>query len=777
MKKHHLWLLSIPIIAVAALFQLTFDLGEQGRLSNKFLREDIYPIAKSVNGTMTNVKFRLRGPEPVKNKIVILEADDASIEALGRWPWYRDVYAEILYTLFSKFNVKSVGIDITFSEPEKRVPDEVYELIKTNAPQIMENVKAFEGDPALAQVISKYKDKIVLGQSMNLGLQPLYTTNPEEVEAIHSEELSKGIEEQMGKFALKQTIPLSKEVIWKSPMMYMLTILANVPVLRDAAQYAGLFSVEPDPDGYIRRYPLFAINNNKMYPSLALQMAELAKEDETQVHFTDDGRVAGLNFKKTPEVPVPVTNLGFLDLNFRGKARTFPYVSVFEMIKASGEDGETRVHELLKDAYVLFGVSALGLYDMRAFPFDTNTPGVEGHATALDNILSNDALRSATSIKLAWLPLTLLVCLGLLFALLFSRFEARPSLMIFVAFSVFFGALDVKVLFQHDLNIPTAFLFLEILMIFAVILAYRYYLEEKDKKMIKEAFSHYLAPAVVDMVLKDPTKLTTGGERKEISILFSDLKGFTTISESMEPKILAQFLNEYLTAMTDIVFEYEGTLDKYIGDAVMAFWGAPLHQKDHAYRACRAAVRMQERVHEIAADFKKRYNVEVGMRVGVNSGVVSVGNMGSKKIMEYTVIGDHVNLASRLEGLNGLYETEVLTTRGSIDLMSPEDRQKISYRVIDSVKVKGKAQAVEVVQLSRHKLHDSIIEIYTLAREEFKKRNWDEAEKLFKRSIELHQQHHGEGDTVSEAFLERLEAYRITPPDEKWDGAMEMRTK
>ncbi|MBS1959609.1 MAG: CHASE2 domain-containing protein [Bdellovibrionales bacterium] len=774
--KKHLWMLSIPFIATAALFQLTFDLGEQGKLQNTLLREKIYPIARSLNGTMTNIKFRARGPEPVKNNIVIVDADDASVEMLGRWPWHREVYGSLIHTLLSKMKVKYLGLDVAFSEPEERIPAEVYDLIQKSSPQLLEDVRSFEGDPLLAQVFSAYKDRIVTGESMTVGLQPAYATK-DELEAVTSIDNNKRIEEMAGKFALADEIPLSLDVIQKSPLMYIIEMIANIPVLHDAAKYSGLFNAQPDPDGYIRRYQLFMINGKKIYPSLALQLAALAKQDQIKINFTSDARVERMYFSKTPDESIPVTNLGCLDLNFRGPSRSFKYISAAKVMRAAEDPAETEIHDALRDAVVLFGVSAIGLYDMRAFPFDTNTAGVEGHATALDNLLSNDSLRSATGIKYDWLPLALIIGLGLIFAVLFSRFEAVPSLLIFIGFAGIFGAIDVKVLFEQYINIPTAFLFLETVMIFMFILAVRYWIEEQDKKAVRDVFSHYLAPSVVDMVLKDPEALQVGGDRKEISILFSDLAGFTTLSEGLEPKVLAQFLNEYLSEMTDIVFEYGGTLDKYIGDAVMAFWGAPIHQNDHAIRACMAAKRMQERLLEIAPIFKEKYGVEVGVRIGVNSGVVIVGNMGSKKIMEYTVIGDHVNLASRLEGLNSLYDTKILTSRNSLEMISEEDRKKLPYRIIDSVKVKGKNQAVDIIQIAVTDLHESIIEMYYLGRDAFRQRNWDEAEKFFKKCIELHEKYHGSSDTVAETFLERVETYRITPPPEKWDGTVEMRTK
>jgi adenylate cyclase len=279
------------------------------------------------------------------------------------------------------------------------------------------------------------------------------------------------------------------------------------------------------------------------------------------------------------------------------------------------------------------------------------------------------------------------------------------------------------------------------------------------------------------MVLKDQSKLTVGGERRDLTILFSDLRGFTTISEGMDPKTLSQFLNEYLTAMTDCVFEKQGTLDKYIGDAVMAFWGAPIPQEDHILRACTTACLMQKKLEQIAPDFKKRYNIDVGMGVGVNSGTVSVGNMGSQKIFEYTVLGDHVNLASRLEGLTRLYGVGVLSTKSTMDLLYAKFPNRIFYRVLDAVKVKGKKVATDLVEISLEPFDPQADDLFQNARKTFVTRDWDLAKKQFEESSKLFEQKRGYPDPVSAMFMTRCEYFKDHPPVADWDGSIEMKEK
>ena len=772
MKKLPLWLFAAPVILVAAAFQMTYDLGEQGKLNSLFLREKIYPIARSVTGTATNIKFRTRGPVPEKSKIVIVEVDDASVNLIGRWPWHRDMTAQVIHSIF-KLGAKNVGIDIAFSEPEERIPPEVYQLVKDNQ-TLSSQLQSFEGDAIFSKVIEAHKDHLILGFSPIASCQPHY--DGLENCPVDNEELNKTVSDELDKFALPEEYPFSKEVIRQSPLRQVLTEFSSIPSYRDAAVHSGFFYVDPDADGYIRRYPLFLFHQNKIYPSLSLEMAELMRDDKIKLEYSTDGLIKKAWFAKEPENPIPVTPLGYMDMNFRGPRESFPYVNVVDVLKAVDSHDE-RVMNLLKDANVFFGVTAIGLYDMRAFPFDSNTAGVEGHATATDNLSANDALRSASGIHLDWLPLALIIGLGVGFAALISRLEAIPSLALFAVFVAVTAFLDVKVLFAHNINLPTAFLFLETLLIFATILSIRYILEERNKKFVRDAFSKYLAPSVVDLVLKDPSKLTVGGERRELTIVFSDLRGFTTFSEKMDPKTLSQFLNEYLSEMTEVIFEYEGTLDKYIGDAIMAFWGAPLDQPDHASKAWAAAVEMQKRLKRVAPIYKEKYGIEVSTGIGINAGEVSVGNMGSKRIFEYTVIGDHVNLASRLESLTRTYGCDILSTQSTIELLPEEVRSKVFYRTIDSVIVKGKTKAIDLIEVCEAAPDPKLLEIFYLAKAEFRARNWEKAIEHFREVSSGYVTLYGKPDAVSEMFVKRTKAYQEEPPEADWDGTMAMKSK
>ncbi|MGZ3699822.1 MAG: adenylate/guanylate cyclase domain-containing protein, partial [Bdellovibrionota bacterium] len=322
----------------------------------------------------------------------------------------------------------------------------------------------------------------------------------------------------------------------------------------------------------------------------------------------------------------------------------------------------------------------------------------------------------------------------------------------------------------------TSFLYLEVGTIFFLTVAAKYVAEERSKKFIKGAFAKYVAPAVVDGILKDPSKLSVGGEKKELTIMFSDIRSFTTFSERLDAKALAALLNDYLGTMTGIVFAHEGTLDKYIGDAIMAFWGAPLDQPKHAANACKAAIGMMKALNENTDRYKATYGVDVKIGIGINSGMVNVGNMGSTQNFAYTVIGDHVNLSSRLEGLTKYYGVAILTTRFTMDDIKQAGEGLPPNRVLDFVKVKGKKTAVELIQVLDRELDPKGLELFQEGRKLYSEQKWDDATEKFKAAGKLLA--HGESpDGPCEMYLERCRDFKVTPPENGWDGSWEMHSK
>ncbi len=779
--KNRVWLLALPVVVLAVCSFWIGELGIDGDLTNSMLRDRAFPAVRVVEGWFTNTKFNLRGAQPPKNKIVIVEVDNASITQFGRWPWHRDVTAYVVDKIFEA-GAKAVGLDMVFSEPDVRVPEPLAaELNKANLGHL---VNRFETDSALEASFARHQNQLVTGFTVSMNCQPIYRATAAdcpiedpESKALHPEEFAKfGFDEIKG--------PLAFDMM-RTPLLSMVDLIPNLPMYDAVTRHSGYFNAYPDGDGVIRRTNLVMLGNGRPMTSLPMQLAKLALGEKLGIEFTEDHRVKHIYFAKSGR-EIPVSPLGVMEINFRGPGFTFPYVSALDVVSDEAHVNVTRglasvtqesKNDLLKDAVVLFGISALGVFDMRAFPTDSNVPGVEGHATILDNLLHNDMMRHGSS-NFGRIILLLLMTLGAVtFAWTTQKLEAIPALLLFVVVMAGLSVTDLKLLFANNQNWNTGFLYLELSGIFVLTIAMKYVLEERNKKFIKGAFARYVAPAVVDSIIKDPAKLTVGGNKKDLTIMFSDIRSFTTFSEKLDPKILSNFLNDYLGIMTDIVFEFEGTLDKYIGDAVMAFWGSPLDQPKHALNACNAAAKMQRTLAEHRPRYKKLYDIDVNIGCGINSGPVTVGNMGSDRIFAYTVIGDHVNLASRLEGLTKFYGAGVLTTRFTFDSIEGAGLSVPKHRVLDFVKVKGKKNAIELIEVLSRDLPADGVAAFTEARTLYGQQKWDEATEKFNLSNQLNRPNPEEGDGPSEMYLERLKELKAQPPGTDWDGSWEMTSK
>ncbi|MFL5814236.1 MAG: CHASE2 domain-containing protein [Bdellovibrionia bacterium] len=778
MLKNKLWLWQVPLIALMTLAFHISELGVNGQLENRFLRDSIFPKLRNLSSTFTDMKFRLRGSQAPKHKIVVVDIDNESIDSVGRWPWHRNHTAYLIQRTM-ELGAKAVALDIVFSEADRRVPEELQ--AELGNPELFSKLQSkLETDRLLTERIGFFNDRLVLGWT------PLGICQPRYLGAkdcpVNEPELLKELPAGYEKFAATQQNITDFDVT-KTNIPSAFSVIANLPEYNQAGKHAGFFYVEPDPDGIMRRVPMVVMLQGHAYPSLALELARTGSDDAVKVDLDPDYRVRQLSLARTG-INIPVTPLGAAEVNFRGPDHTFKYVSAQELMIID-QSGRTLASEsakdLIKDAYVFIGLSALGVYDMRATPFSSNIAGVEVHANILDNILSHDLLnRGEGWADPRWIYAFMIVG-GILFALFVERLEAIPALILAIVAFGGMGIFDVKILFgKNGVNWNTSLLAVELATIFAFTLAAKYVLEERKKKFVRGAFAKYVAPAVVDSILKDPTKLTVGGEKKDLTILFSDIRGFTTFSEKMDAKALSMFLNEYLGIMTEIVFANNGTLDKYIGDAIMAFWGAPLDQPNHAENACRAAVQMMQALEKNRDRFRQQYGVEVDIGIGLNTGNVSVGNMGSSNNFAYTVIGDHVNLASRLEGLTKYYGTSIVTTRFTFDSMQKQGGVEPPHRVLDVVKVKGKRNAVELIQVLDREISEEARRAFEGARLFYRHQKWDQAIELFKKANDLimgESAKLGEMDGACSMYIERCEKLKAHPPGADWDGTWEMDTK
>jgi adenylate cyclase len=777
--KRYIWLLGLPVIALCTLLHVTLDLGESGKLTNPWVKEHVYGPSRVITGLFNSVKFSLRGSPPPKQKIFILAVDEPSIQALGRFPWDRDIYAEVIHSAFS-LGARAIGLDMALPEAQHRVPQEAYDLLaQLKAPDAaVAQLRAIEPDPELAKTIAHYADRLVLGHTFEGFCQPGI-----EATCLTDRSLSPKDLAYLERFSIPGATALNPAQQKTTPLLTPLSLQGNIDSFANAALVAGHFSALPDPDGVIRRYPLIVQNDGHLLPSLALALATVVRGESVRFDISEEGKVSGAFFTKTNQ-NIPITPSGFVDFNFREKQRLpdrgFIEISALDVVRAALDpDAEaSRVLRAKMDGAVLiFAATAQGLTDLRPFPVHGLTPGVVGHMTILDNLLSDDLMTPPSSLKIAHWTWLGLILFGVLFSLLFSRLSAQFSLLSFLGFIGILGTVDIYFLFDHGIQITTVFLLIELTLLFALLVSARFILEERDKEFVRSAFSRYLAPSVVNMVLESPEKLTVGGERKELSVLFSDLRGFTSMSENMNPKQLSQFLNEYLSEMTDQVFLENGTLDKYIGDAVMAFWGAPLPIEKHASAAMNCAIRMIRRLHELQPKFQKTYGVEPKMGVGVHSGEVSVGNMGSSKIFEYTVIGDNVNLASRLEGVTKSYGAEIVVSKTTYDRALQEGLTGVTVRPLDLIKVVGKKQAVEIIEVFPNSFPAEALKTFAAARGLYLERKFSDAASIFMLTNNTVERETGDQDMASLSYIERCTVLEHSPPPEDWDGSFERRTK
>jgi adenylate cyclase len=533
---------------------------------------------------------------------------------------------------------------------------------------------------------------------------------------------------------------------------------------------SGFFNVAVDADTVVRRM-LLAIPygrdtdraNWDMYASIDVQALRLylgLTNEQTVLNYGGAG-VTSIEFG--PKLTVHPDDLSRMMVNYNGPVRTYPYISFADAAEKKFAPGT------FKDKLVLVGASATGIGDLRATPFGAiDFPGVEIHANLIDNILNQKFLMRGGPQVLTDLAFIFLfgIPLGMWLALVQPRWMAFGLLLLIPFGGIVYWA------FLHGwwLNFIVPSLFTLVPNVGLVAL-YRVLIEEQEKRKVRGAFQQYVSPEVIRRVLSDPELVQP--RKSEITVLFSDVRGFTTISEKLDAQELARLLNGYLTEMTRIIFRHQGTLDKYIGDAVMAIWGAPFTEPKHGERCCEAALSMLSRLSELQQGWVSEGLPAMEIGIGINTGIASVGNMGSSLRYGYTAMGDTVNLASRLEGLNKEYGTSILiseTTRADVT------NDQIIIREIDFIRVKGKNQPVTIFEiLSRQAAANdgkALVEIFGQGREAYKTRNWRAAKAAFEEVLRR-----WPDDGPSRVFRGRCDEYLAEEPDTDWDGVHVMKYK
>ncbi len=512
----------------------------------------------------------------------------------------------------------------------------------------------------------------------------------------------------------------------------------------------GSVNIFPEPDGVSRKIPVWMEYGTETFASLSLA-ALAAAEQKTPEDLL-------------PELGLPLEGLwNELNLNFAGGFQSFPYFSYVDVLR--GRVDAT----LFKDKIVLVGGTATALFDFMAVPNVPVFPGLEVHANALDNYLNKNYLRRVSGVWVALLILLFGLGCGFLTARVPAWVGALSALGAVIGYFAVCQTLFSRRFLVLDFVAPA----LSLAAAYVTVLFYRFLTEEKEKRWIKGTFSQYLSPKIIEVITADPSRLRLGGEEREMTVFFSDLAGFTSISEAMKPQELVAVLNEYLTDMSEIILKNDGVVDKYIGDAIMAFWNAPVDQPRHPALACFTALESIERLKVLQKKFAERKLPAIDCRIGINTGTMVVGNMGSKNRFDYTVMGDSVNLASRLEGANKPYHTHIMISEFTYE----KAKDDVEVRQLDLLRVKGKAIPIKVFELVARKgqLTEEQKKAFALYRDGlafYMDRQFKKAVETFKKVLAIIPH-----DGPSEVYIQRAEGYMAAPPPKDWDGVYVMTTK
>lgn len=689
------------------------------------------------------------------NRIVIVDIDEKSLAALGRWPWGRDVMARLMDQLFDHYHSSVVGFDVVFAEPDTSsgmgVLDRLAQGPLKNNPEFL-NARS-QLAPQLdfdAQFAKSLKNRsVVLGyyfsgdKSLASGLLPTPEFAKKDLAGIFFHPLS-GV-----------------------------GYGSNLPVLMNSAASAGHFNPGIDEDGVVRTVPMLMEYKGNYYAPLSLELARLYLSKELGIPLKVEAQLpeefAGKHFDnlvglQLGPMHIPVDDHGRAIISYRGGEGSFPYVSAVDVL-----NGKVPA-EVLKNRMILVGTTAPGLKDHRVTPVGSVYPGVEIHANVAASIL-DQAIPSNPDYMpgVEMLVLLLTAAVTLVFLLRFSPLIALLGSGAWLGLVLWFNFHLWRV---NQIEMHLAPVLTLSVLLYLLITVYGYFFETRHKRKLSSLFSRYVPPELVTKMSDDPEAYTMDGQSRELTVLFSDVRGFTSLSESMDPKELTRLMNEFLTALSKVIrVDYLGTIDKYMGDCVMAFWGAPFNDPEHPRHAVHAALAMHQAMRDLAPRLKEHGWPIIQIGVGVNTGRVTVGDMGSQYRKAYTVMGDAVNLASRLEGLTRYYGVDILV--GETTAQQVDD---IVFREVDMVRVKGKQEPVRIFEPlgKKGEVDQSTLDadnLFQHALKLYREQDWDRAE-LQLLNVQKIAPH-----ALYDLYMKRISQWRANPPDEDWDGVYSFDSK
>jgi adenylate cyclase len=679
--------------------------------------------------------------------VVIVDIDEKSLGKLGQWPWPRTRIADLIANL-TKLGAVVIAFDIVFAEPDRLNPDAAADNIRNLDEETRAKLRALPSNDQLFADAMR-GSRVVLGES--------------------------GLPYVISEY--DNALPVTGlAMLGEAPQPFMLDfpgLLRNVHVLEQAAAGRGLFTIRPERDGIVRRVPMIMQTQGATMPSVSFEMLRVATGTDTIFIKTDK---AGIKSVAVKGFEIPTDRNGQLWVHFAHYDPSL-YVSAVDVLEGNVKP------EMIARKLVLIGTSAVGLNDIKTTPVDPALPGVEVHAQVLESALTRAVLSQPNY------GIAIEFCAAFLFGILVIAFAPLFGPISLVAVGALFASLLVGTSWyfytQHRLLIDFTYPLLSTTSIYLTLIFTSFVREQKQRRQIRSAFGQYLSPALVEQLAQAPEKLVLGGEEREMTIMFSDVRGFTTISESFkhDPQGLTKLMNRFLTPLTNAILARKGTIDKYMGDAIMAFWNAPLDDKEHQLNACEAALDMLERidglneVRQLEAKEGGHPYIPINVGVGLNTGACVVGNMGSDLRFDYSVLGDSVNLASRLEGQSKEYGFPIIV--GSKTALAVKD--KFAILELDFIMVKGKKEPEVIYAIAGRedtaqsgrfqRLRNLTIEMLAC----YRSRDWEGALAAIERGRRTDDA--GALELLYNLYEARILGYRKNPPPEDWNGAFALLTK
>jgi adenylate cyclase len=680
--------------------------------------------------------------------VVIVDIDEASLKEIGQWPWPRTTVADLI-TRITQLGAVTIGLDVIFSEPDRMSPAVAEHSFRGLDAETRAKLDTLpSNDQVLADAIKQ--SRVVVGQAGSS--TPAPRTQAE-------------MALQTG-FAVVGPEPTDDLVTFPG-------LLRNVLPIEQAAAGRGLFSIRPERDGIIRRVPVIMEAQDALVPALSMEMLRVVTKASAILVRTDS---AGVRAVAVPGLEVPTDRNGQFWVHFN-KSNPARYVSAKDILQGAVPP------DRLRGRLVLIGTSAIGLLDIKTTPVEAAMPGVEVHAQILESVLTKTLLNHPNYAIGA--ELIVAVLFGL--AIIIVAPLLSPTVVVVLGVMLIAGLIGLSLFLfvEQNLLIDFTYPLISSWLIYLVLTFVNYFREQKQRQQIRSAFGFYLSPHMVEALARSPEKLVLGGEERRMTILFSDVRGFTTISEHYkdDPQGLTHLMNRFLTPLTNAIIERQGTIDKYIGDAIMAFWNAPVDDPEQEANACDAALEMQARATALNVELKQEAEASGGvympLRVGIglNTGPCVVGNMGSDFRFNYSVLGDTVNVASRLEARTKDYRLPLVIGSRTAE----RAQEKFATMEIDLIQLKGKKQPEAVFAVLGRAATDQdprSKELRTLNAQmltSFRKQQWDDALGLIERCRAA-----GNGydlDGLYDMYAERIATYRADPPPPDWDGVYEAETK